>query len=73
MTSTVDLRCNLGPRRLFAKVRSGHAEVQVIDNLIEFSCPDCRRAQLAETGTKPAHVLHRFNLAGELVETEIVP
>jgi len=73
MTAMVDLRCDIGPKRLFAKITAGEVDVKVVDNLIEFSCPDCRRTQSTATGTRPSHVLHRFNLVGHLVETVIVP
>lgn len=41
-------------------------------NLIELACKDCRRLLRLE-GQEVALVLHRYNLAGEHVETEVVP
>lgn len=39
-------------------------------NLIELSCPYC--AQRHPKQSRP-RVLHRFNLAGELIETVVIP
>lgn len=68
--TTTELRCSAaGSSTLFMKlITEGHA---VADNrtLIEVSCVDCRRAM----NPRPRHVLHRFNLQGEAVETVIVP
>ncbi len=64
---TVELRCAANPRRLFAKLRHNEQlRIVPIDNLIEFKCRDCARDR------KALAVFHRFNLAGELVETEVV-
>lgn len=38
------------------------------DNLIELTCDECRR-RLRRQGVSVSRVLHRFNLAGELVES----
>lgn len=61
----VEVACDVGPRRLFAKLRlAGERPVVTDDNLMEFSCDNCRRRE-----GEP--VLHRYNLLGELVETEV--
>ena len=66
---TVELRCPVGPRKLLSKLLvSGKQPDNVAGNLIEFSCEDCRRI-LRKRGVRVAHVLHRYDLAGELVET----
>ena len=68
----VELRCPTGPRKLFAKLRmSGILAPVTEDNLIELSCQDCRR-RLRGEGDVVKLVLHRFNIAGNLIETEIV-
>ena len=63
----IEIRCPVGPRRLFTKlVQSGEVATITNDNLIEFACTDCRKA-LKRTGRDVHRVLHRYNLAGELV------
>ena len=52
-----DVRCPDNPRRLFVRIDPA-------TNLIEILCRDCTR----QTG---ARVFHRYNIAGELIETEI--
>lgn len=66
----VELRCPVGPRRLFARMIQRGERPSYIhpDNLIEFSCYDCRRSYQRE-GRAVRRVLHRYNLAGELIET----
>jgi len=70
---TIEIRCPVGPRRLLSKVIStgGHPLVQ--DNLIEFACSDCKRT-LRQAGemTDVLRVLHRFDLSGSLVESQVV-
>lgn len=66
----VDLRCPVTPRRLFARVLAGDTHV-TSDNLIEFACSDCRNAN-RKMGQPCVLVLHRFNLLGQIVDTEIV-
>ena len=68
-----EVRCPAGPQRLFAKLkRDGGKPVIKDGNLIEFACRDCRTNTHKMSGLRPAQVLHRYNLAGELVETEVV-
>lgn len=65
----IEVRCPVGPRRLFAKLRSiGEEPHYTPDNLIEFACQDCRKA-LATQGTPAKRVLHRFDFFGTLIET----
>jgi hypothetical protein len=58
------------PGRLLLKLRLAGGVPSYIqpDNLIELSCEDCR-ARLRKRGTRVKRVLHRFDLAGNLVET----
>lgn len=70
---TVEVRCPVGPRRLFSKLRlTGQVPTFTEDNLIEFACTDCRK-ELQSRGVKTSLVLHRYNFVGELVETVRVP
>jgi hypothetical protein len=68
----MDVRCPVGPKRLFARLRVERVLPVIVEgNLVEVACPDCKRA-LREEGRRVAQVLHRFNLAAQLVETEVV-
>lgn len=68
----VELRCPVGPRRLLAILRQSGEPLRVVPgNLIEFACADCRR-ELRRQGQDPSYVLHRFDVAGELVQTIVV-
>lgn len=68
----VELRCPTGPRKLFAKLRlAGLPAPVTMDNLIEMACQDCRR-RLRSEGRAVQLVLHRFDIAGELIETVTV-
>jgi hypothetical protein len=71
----VEIRCPVGSMRLLAKVlRSGEACVNEELNLIEFACHDCLRAQKRRApGREVSRVLHRYNVAGQLVETVTRP
>jgi hypothetical protein len=66
----VELRCPVGPRRLFALMRQQGEQPRYVhpENLIEFSCYDCRR-DMERHGKTVKLVLHRYSLAGELIET----
>lgn len=59
-----DLRCPVTPRRKFALVVEG--------NLIETACMDCKQTRRRQGDHDVAIVLHRYNLLGEHVETEVV-
>lgn len=66
---TVEVRCPVGPRKLLSKLLVQGDQPDIVDgNLIEFSCEDCRRI-LRKRGERVSHVLHRYNQAGDLVET----
>jgi hypothetical protein len=69
---TVEVRCPVGPRRLFAKFRleGGVTPHVTPDNLVEFACADCRK-ELRERGETVRLVLHRYNFFGDLIETAV--
>lgn len=73
MADVIDVRCPVGPQRLFTRLRLGTESGRYIhpENVIEMSCSDCRRTARAH-GADTSHVLHRYNFGGELVETIIV-
>lgn len=68
-----ELRCPNGPQRLFAKVLSdGEKPVITEYNWIELYCNDCKRIHNKKRGFEEIQrVLHRYDLAGTLMETEI--
>lgn len=70
MADIVEVRCPTGPRRLFTKLRLAGEQVRYLadTNLIEFPCADCRRRE-----PNPTDVYHRYNFAGDLIETVRVP
>lgn len=68
---SVELRCPEGPRRLLSKVLvSGDKPTITDDNLVELTCPDCKRI-LRQNGQQVFRVLHRFNLWGDLVQSVV--
>lgn len=70
---TVEIRCPVGPRRLLSKLLVAGEKPHVVEgNLIEFACDDCKRT-LRQQGRIVIRVLHRYDLAGELVETVVQP
>ncbi len=69
MIDIVEVRCPIGPQRLFTKLRLDAATVRYVDgNLIEFPCSDCRRRD-----PENLSVFHRYNFLGELVQTVRLP
>lgn len=67
----IEIRCPIGPRRLFFKVRAeGMVPEVTSDNLLEIACADCRRL-LRKRGVQVDRVIHCYNIAGELVESYI--
>lgn len=75
----IEVRCPVGYREpnghcrpgrlLFKLVTAGGAPSFVRpDNLIELPCEDCKY-RLGKMGRRVKRVLHRFDLAGNLVET----
>lgn len=71
--STVDIRCPIGPRKLLAKMLVNNEKpIVTSDNLLELACQDCRRNLRQEGQDNIRLVVHRFNIIGELVMTEIL-
>lgn len=69
--NTVEVRCPVGPRKLFTKLKLGEEFGKYLPyNLIEFTCSDCAKRIGRERGTR-VRVFHRFNFAGELINTHI--
>lgn len=69
---TVELRCPVGPKKLFTKLKLGEefGRYMFPQNWIEFTCSDCSKRIKRETDDL-FRVYHRFNFAGELVETAL--
>jgi hypothetical protein len=69
--TTVEVRCPLGPRKLFTKLKLGEEFARTADgNLLEFTCGDCSRRIGRERGER-VRVYHQFNFLGELIRTMI--
>lgn len=70
MTESVEVRCPVGPQRLFAKFRleGGVSPHITEDNLVEFACTDCKR-EARRSRPDTIRVLHQYNFFGELVNT----
>lgn len=68
---TVDIRCPVDSRRLFMRLKlAGETPVVTADNLMEFSCDNCRK-RLRQEGRFVTHVMHRYDFVGRVVETVI--
>lgn len=69
---SIEIRCPVGPRRLLSKllVRGEHPDITP-DNLIEFACSDCKQTLSRQGNSRVKRVLHRYDLAGVLVETVV--
>lgn len=67
---TVEVRCPVGPRKLFTKLKLGEESGRYVPetNAIEFTCSDCART-LGRQRQQRCRVYHRFNFIGELIET----
>jgi hypothetical protein len=74
METVLEYRCPLGARRLFMIMRRRGEQPSYIhpDNLIEFSCYDCRHRLAQQESRRVRRVLHRYDLAGTLIETLVV-
>ena len=71
--TVVEVRCPVGPRRLFTKLRLGQETGRIVPgNLFEFSCGDCR-GRLSRERAQAVDVFHRYDFAGELVESVVTP
>lgn len=72
MPSVVEVRCPVGPQRLFTKLSLGEESHRYVhpENLIEVTCSDCARRLGREEGVRQ-RVFHRYNFLGEFVETVV--
>lgn len=64
----LDIRCPEDPRRLLMKYYREVGKPPVVGNLMELACRECTRSA-RRTDSKVEVVVHRFDLAGQLVET----
>lgn len=67
IVNDVELRCDTNRSKLLAKVKK---PVIVDGNLIEVACDDCKRRK-RKLGEVVSLVVHRFNVLGDLIETEV--
>lgn len=69
---TIDFRCPVEPRHLFLKLKSQGRPTPVVEgNLLELACDVCKKIQ-RQRQPDVIRVLHRFNILGEWIETEVV-
>lgn len=75
MPETVEVRCPVGPQKLFAKLKLGEEFARRVEpgNLMEFTCSDCTRRMRRELENPLLRVFHQFNFLGELVRTRVEP
>lgn len=71
----LDLRCPLGPRQLLAKItQEGLLSEDVVrsaDRLtLDLACRDCAK-EARKLDPRVRRVIHKFNIFGELVETDV--
>lgn len=70
-SDSVEIRCPLGPQKLFLILRTEGSSIPVSDNLMELACSDCKRS-LRRKGLDVRQVLHSYDLAGVLVKTKVL-
>lgn len=69
----VEIRCPVNPQTLLTKLLLKGEKPHITDgNLIELACDRCKEQMKKKTGIAQ-RVLHRYDLAGTLVETVVVP
>jgi hypothetical protein len=66
----VDVRCPVTPRRLFGRLQLGEVSVDPSDNTLTVACVDCRTS-LRRCGEPATLVLHRYNMLGVCLSTEV--
>jgi hypothetical protein len=67
--STVEVRCPVGPKKLFTKLKLGEEFAKYLpDGLIEFTCTDCAKAFRRKTNHF-FRIFHSYNFVGELIST----
>jgi hypothetical protein len=69
--TTVEVRCPVGPQKLFTKLKLGEESGGYLPNgLIEFTCGDCSK-RIGRESDRRVRVFHRFNFIGELIQTVV--
>lgn len=68
---TVEMRCPVGPRRLLSKMLLVGDRPHVVSGLVEIACDDCKKAQ-RRLDPRVQRVVHRFDMVGQLVESELI-
>lgn len=69
--NTVEVRCPVGPRKLFTKLKLGEEfATRLPGNLIEFTCSDCAK-RIGRDRQQRVRVFHSFNFVGELISTRV--
>ncbi len=69
----IELRCPNNYSRLFAKVLVPGLALTIVEgNLVEFQCRECKRDLQPNWHSPLQAILHRYDIAGEFVETSIL-
>ena len=71
MSEFIDIRCPIGPQSLLMRMIPMEKPQITSENLVELACSDCART-LRKRGQDVLRVLHRYDLAGTLVESVVV-
>lgn len=66
----VEIRCPEHPVRLLLKLERPRLVVEDGMNIIEIACKDCR-SMMRKRRRHVVLVVHRFNIAGEFIETVV--
>jgi hypothetical protein len=70
--TTVDVRCPVDPRTLFMRIAvDPDVTIEQPGNVIVVACRTCRRASARQAQEQASLVLHRFNVLGEFLGTEV--
>jgi len=71
VTQTVEVRCPVGPKKLFTKLKLGEEFATITpSNCIEFTCSDCAR-RISREQQRRVRVFHTFNFVGDLIDTRV--
>lgn len=71
MTSTVEIRCPVGPRKLFIRLKLGEEFATITPgNCMEITCWDCAK-RVGRERQKRVRVFHSFDFAGDLISTRV--
>jgi hypothetical protein len=69
---TVDIKCPVGPQKLLMRLKLDGKRPSIVEgNLLELNCDECKK-NMRRQRMAVVRVLHRYDLLGRLIETEVV-